>query len=227
MSIRICSSTELVKLNGVKILGYGGSGVGKTRLCATAPSPLIISVEGGLLSLVKENVPAIEIHSLAELAEVYRWAYSSTEAWLYATLCLDSLSEIAEVCLAEGKTTNKDPRKAYGEMLDQMMTLVKAFRDLPGRNVYMTAKMEWQKDEAAAVSRYLPSMPGQKLGPSLPYLFDEVFHIGVGQTPDGKKFNYIQAEADFQHVAKDRSGALAPYEEPDLSKIIAKIIGGK
>jgi hypothetical protein len=50
--------------------------------------------------------------------------------------------------------------------------------------------------------------------------------MGVGQTPDGKKFRYLQTEADYQYEAKDRSGALAPMEPPDLSAIIRKIKGG-
>ena len=47
--------------------------------------------------------------------------------------------------------------------------------DLSGRNVVFTSKQEWQKDEVTGISRYGPMMPGQKLGPQLPYLFDEVF----------------------------------------------------
>jgi hypothetical protein len=163
---------------------------------------------------------------LSDLYEAYNWLGYSTESRGIESICLDSGSEIAEVCLAASKLTNKDPRKAYGELLDQMIPLFKAFRDLPGRNLYISAKMEWAKDEANGTFKYGPSMPGQKLGPALPYLFDEVFHMGVGQTPDGKKFRYLQTEADYQYEAKDRSGALAPMEPPDLSAIIRKIKGG-
>jgi hypothetical protein len=70
-------------------------------------------------------------------------------------------------------------------------------------------------------------MPGQKLGPQLPYLFDEVFHMGVASDPQGKKYRYLQTEADLQHDAKDRSGLLDAYEAPDLTAIFNKIRGGK
>ena len=39
--------------SGVKCVVYGPAGGGKTRLLATAPSPIILSAEKGLLSLKK------------------------------------------------------------------------------------------------------------------------------------------------------------------------------
>jgi hypothetical protein len=225
--LNFTTTDRLATQNGVKILTYGKSGVGKTVLSATAPAPIILSVEGGTLSLRGAAVPVICIRGFPDLYEAYSWLVGSTEARSIETVCLDSGSEISEVCLAAAKLTNKDPRKAYGEMLDQMLVLFKAFRDLPGKNVYISAKMEWVKDEATGVFKYGPSMPGQKLGPALPYLFDEVFHMGIGQAQDGRKFRFLQTEADFQYEAKDRSGALAPMEPPDLSAIITKIRGGR
>jgi hypothetical protein len=103
------------------------------------------------------------------------------------------------------------------------MSWVRAFRDLPGKHVYVSAKVEWAKDEASGVMRFQPMMPGQKLGPQLPYLFDEVFYIGVGKDQQGAKFHYLQTQADLQYVAKDRSGSLDAYEPPDLGRVISKI----
>ena len=39
------------KDRGVNILVYGRADCGKTTLCATAPTPFLISIEGGTLSL--------------------------------------------------------------------------------------------------------------------------------------------------------------------------------
>lgn len=221
------SNTAAASLNGVKILVYGPSGIGKTRLCATAPAPLIVSAEAGLLSLRNNEVPVALVRNIDELTEIYSWAANSKEAWAFSTICLDSLTEIAEVFLASAKRTVKDPRQAYGEMLEKMLVLVKAFRDLPGRNIYMSAKQEWTKDEATGICRYQPMMPGQKLGPQLPYLFDEVFRMGLNKTAAGQEFTFLQTKGDLQYDAKDRSGALDPLEPPDLSVIIRKITGGQ
>src|ERR1035441_562378 len=110
------TTDKLAAKNGVKILCYGKAGVGKTVLCSTAPRPVILSVEGGTLSLRQVEIPVIVIRNLADLYEAYSWCQNSDEASAFDTVCLDSLSEIAEVVLTTAKGINKDPRKAYGEM---------------------------------------------------------------------------------------------------------------
>jgi len=167
------------------------------------------------------------VHTLADLADVWRWTSSSAEASGFATICVDSSTELAEVFLQTIKAGSKDPRKAYGEMLDQMMQLLRAFRDLPGKHVYITAKEEWAKDEASGAMKFQPMMPGQKLGQQLPYLFDEVFRLIVARDPQGQRQHVVCTQADYQYEGKDRSGCLAPFEQPNLTAIINKITGGK
>ena len=110
-------------------------------------------------------------------------------------------------------------------MADQMHELVRAFRDLPGKNVYFSAKMEKQKDEQTGSMLYSPSMPGQKLGQALPYFFDEVLVLRAEKDADGNLARFFQTAGDFNFTAKDRSGALDLYEPADLSAIRAKIVG--
>lgn len=223
MSIKLTTSRQAARDNGIKALVYGGAGAGKTCLCATAPNPVIISAEAGLLSLRSHDLPVIEVHSIADLQEAYRFVSNAEEAKAFQWVCLDSLSEIAEVVLADEKARTKDPRKAYGELSDQMMALVRAFRDLPGRNVYMSAKMERAKDEVTGAMLYTPSMPGQRVGQALPYLFDEVFVLRVERDAEGKPSRWLQTQTDLQYIAKDRSGALAMFELPDLTSVATKI----
>jgi len=218
------TTAQEARLHGVKMLVHGRAGSGKTPLCATAPEPLIISAEAGLLSLAAYEIPTIKITSYADIDEAYNFVAHSAEARRFWTVCLDSVTEIAEQCLATEKTKNKDPRRAYGEMQDKMIPLIKKFRDLPGRHVYFSCKQEWQKDEVTGISRYSPSMPGRQVGPQLPYLFDEVFSLEVGETAEGQQFRYLRTRLNLQYEARDRSGRLAEFEEPHLGKIIEKIL---
>ena len=219
-------STKDVKTNGVKVLVYGESGLGKTTLCATAPRPIILSAESGLLSLRHVNLPYIKIDNIDDLTEACDWAYNNPQAQQFDTICLDSLTEIAEVVLANAKTQVKDVRQAYGELLDKMMNTVRAFRDLPGKHVYMTAQQMLFKDESTGIVKNLPAMPGSKLGPKLPYHFDEVFQMCIGKTNTGEQYRYLKTQPDFNSVAKDRSGRLDPMEQPHLGNIFAKILQG-
>lgn len=224
MSINLKSTSDFRNV-GVKILVYGESGAGKTRLCATAPNPIILSAEAGLLSLKGSDIPYIEIKNLEDLYEAYTWLLSD-EAKAYKTVCLDSISEISEVVLAYAKKENKDPRKAYGDMADQMNAMIRNFRDLPGKNVYFSAKMDKVKDENQGRIVYSPSAPGQKVGIGIPYFFDEVFALRVESDDEGKPCRMLQTQTDGIYIAKDRSGLLDMWEEPDLGKIISKINGG-
>lgn len=240
MALQFTSASHASVTSGIKCLVYGGAGTGKTVLNATLPSPVMISAEAGALSLRKENLermygvgnplvtydlPMIVIQSVDDLTEAYRWVSTSHEAKMFQSIGLDSLSEIAEVVLNNAKRQVKDPRQAYGELIEKMETLIRYFRDVPEKNVYMAAKMEPTKDELTGVVKYGPSMPGAKLGAKLPYFFDEVFRLGINKTPQGEEYRFLQTQPDLQFEAKDRSGSLAKMEYPFLTTVFNKILG--
>jgi phage nucleotide-binding protein len=221
MAINV-KSTGSLAANGVKVLVYGQAGAGKTSLIKSLPSPIVLSAEGGLLSIQDADLPFIEIASMDDLREAYEWLTSSDEAKAYQSVALDSISEIAEVCLNHEKKVNKDPRAAYGAMQEQMADIIRAFRDLPGRHVYMSAKLEKTQDEMGRVL-YAPSMPGNKTGQALPYFFDEVLALRVEKDSEGATQRALMCDSDGLWLAKDRSGKLDAWETPDLTAIIAKI----
>ena len=221
MAINV-KSTGSLTANGVKVLVYGQAGAGKTSLIKSLPSPIVLSAEGGLLSIQDADLPFIEIASMDDLREAYEWLTSSDDAKAYQSVALDSISEIAEVCLNHEKKVNKDPRAAYGAMQEQMADIIRAFRDLPGRHVYMSAKLEKTQDEMGRVL-YAPSMPGNKTGQALPYFFDEVLALRVEKDGEGATQRALMCDSDGLWLAKDRSGKLDAWETPDLTAIIAKI----
>lgn len=226
MAIKLTTTKESSRINGLKIGVCGMAGAGKTSLCATTGAPtVIISAEAGLLSLRDHDIPVIEVSSIADVHEAYQFISESVDAKHFEWVCLDSITEIAEQVLAHEKRINKDQRAAYGELTVQMTELIRAFRDLPGRNVYMSAKLERIKDELSGGMLYGPSMPGAKLGQSLPYFFDEFFVLRVEKDGEGNLTRALQTQPDFQYTAKDRSGALDLFEPPNLAAIAKKILG--
>jgi len=209
---------------GIKALIYGRSGSGKTHLITTCPAPLLLAAEPGVLTLRNYNIPGIRIQTVNDLVDALEWVRHSADAQQFQTIYIDSLTEVAEVVLSNAKMLVNDPRKAYMELLEKMVLTIKSFRDLPGKHVIMTAKQESAQDEVTKITMYGPSMPGAKLGPALPYLFDEVFRLGIAKDQDGKDVRFIQAIPDMQYEAKDRSGVLSMYEPADLSVIFSKIL---
>lgn len=222
MAINIKKTSGLAAGQGVKILVYGQAGSGKTTLIKTLPQPIVLSAEGGLLSLQSADLPYIEITSIEDLRESYAWLTKSAEAKQYLSIALDSISEIAEVVLAREKTIAKDPRQAYGAMQDSMTEIIRGFRDLAGLNVLMTAKLEKSNDELGK-NLYGPAMPGNKVGQSLPYFFDEVLALRIEKDGDGATQRGLMCDGDGSWLAKDRSGKLAIWESADLGAVIKKI----
>lgn len=240
MALNFTTAADVTNVSGVKACVYGGSGAGKTVLMATLPTPVLISAESGALSLRKANLerlfgvgtagitynmPMIEVKTVEDLTDAYNWCAGSNEAKAFQSTGMDSISEIAEVVLNNAKRQVKDPRQAYGELIEKMESLIRMFRDLPNKNVLIAAKMEPQKDEVSGIVTYGPAMPGAKLGNKLPYFFDEVFRLGINKTPQGETYRFLQTQPDLQYQAKDRSGALAPIEYPHMSAVFAKILG--
>jgi hypothetical protein len=223
MAIKLTTTHDAARLHGVKFLIYGGAGTGKTSLCATAPAPIIISAEAGLLSLRDTNIPVVQVSTLQDLGEAYAFVTQSEDAKDIETICLDSLSEIGEVCLSAERAATNDGRRAYGEMQDKMQKLIRNFRDIEGRHIYFSAKLERQEDDHKVVT-YQPSMPGRQVGPALPYMFDEVFALRAEDDAEGQIQRWLQTQPDKQYTAKDRSGRLDRFETPNLSAIINKII---
>jgi phage nucleotide-binding protein len=203
-------------------LVYGDAGVGKTTLASTAPDVLILSAEGGLLSLAGHDLPVVELTNRNVINEAHDWLKRSKEAKQYKTIFIDSVSEIAEILLAEELAVTKDGRAAYGEMASLMTATIRGYRDLP-YHVIFTAKIKKIVDDATGATSFMPSVPGQILLNNLPYLVDLVMFMNIGKLSDGTKYRYLDTVGDRRYIAKDRSGQLAAKEKPDLSYIFDKI----
>jgi len=207
-------STKDAHTSGVKLLMYGGSGVGKTTLIKTAPNPFIISSESGLLALAGEDIPATEVVTESELKAAYEYAIESD----HETICLDSVSDIAESILAGLKEKFTDGRQAYGRLNDVIGKYIRLFRGIQGKHVYITAKEA--KSDMNGVVIAQPSMPGTTLTTNLPYYFDEVLRLEA----DKKGNRIVHTRSNYSQVCKDRSNKLDDKEVPDVQAIINKII---
>lgn len=223
MAIQIRNTSDL-EFTGVKCIVYGGAGVGKTRLCATAPKPIIISAEEGLLSLSEVKCDYLEIKCLKDLDEAYRLLKSSSD---YKTIALDSLAEIAEVLIMELKPQFKDGRQAYMALADAMIPMLKKFRDIKGKNTIFTCKKIDVKDEESGVVTTELFLPGNVLPNQIPYIVDELFYMDVSR----EGIPFLQTCPSRKAFAKDRSGALNKAGEyakdknsvPNLEELFEKI----
>lgn len=202
----------------IKGIVFGKSSVGKTTLAKTLEDVIVLSSENGLLSLADSDIPYIEINSAEDLSAAYSFLYNDTT---YKNVIVDSISEIAQQILTIEKATNKDARQAYMVTQEKIVKILKAFRDLPNKNVILLAQEEIEIVDNTY--KATPSFPGKKLANESLYLFDFVFRMVAIKNDEGIMDRFLQCQVDEESSAKDRSGKLDFFELPNLGAIIAKI----
>ena len=221
---KINKPDKLVDQQGAKLLIYGQAGAGKTYATQSMPgNVLVISAEAGLLSIKDApNVSAIEIKNYDDLREVYA-ALASGEL-SFDSVCLDSVSEISEILLVHEKSRNKDGRMAYQNVSEAVTSLMRSFRDLDMHVLFLCKE---GKDNNDGVFLFGPKMASKPLGEAITYFFDEVLALRVYDDVDEKgdavTKRALQTRIQGGYTAKDRSGKLEPFEEPNLTALIKKL----
>lgn len=217
------TSTAEVATKGFSVLVHAASGMEKTRLCRTTGNlekTLILNIENGLLSLRDFNIPVRNITCMKDAYDVLTELKQDNH---FEWVCIDSVSELAEMCLKEKMSMTKDGRQAYGWMTDAMLDLIRDFRDL-NKNTYFIAK-QMAGEHTGLLG---PAMPGKQLCVEgkvcISYLFDEIFTIiDKPHEETGQVYRVMQTFRDDQHECKDRSGSLGRWEPMNLQKIHQKI----
>lgn len=207
---------------GYKAVAYGPPGEGKTPLIKTAPRPVLLICEPGMLSMRDaHHIPAWEGYTVAKCMEFFNWLKGSNEAKNFDTVCVDSFTQFAEIVLKEALKANKHGLKAYGEMAETVMDIANLLFYMPQKHVYLIAK-QTQHDEGGVMKRR-PYFPGQELNVKVPHLFDAILHIAKAQIPGIIQPQLaIRTAGTIDITARDRSGRLNELEPPDLSALIAK-----
>ena len=159
---------------------------------------------------------------MSDVLEILKWCKESKEAEQYETICTDSISELAELILAEEKTQTPNLMKAYGELADKTMGFIRAMKDLP-HHTYTTCKQYREKDDKTNTTLYGPALPGTKLPENIPYMFDVIMAYRLHESDD-EVHRALMTRSDGCYEAKDRSGLLEPYEAPNLTDIINKVM---
>lgn len=210
-----------------KVIVYGPSGVGKTRLCRTAPKPIIISSENKLTSLRDDDIPVIKVSTINDLEDAIVEVSKKKMLKKYLCPCVDSITDIADKAISLEKPNHNDPRKAYGVVQDKLLDLLRELINKDDRLWYFIAKARMLQNEDN-VEIWGPRMPGRQMGPELPYIFDFVLPMRVAEDEDGGGYTYLQTTSldDFRWDAKESSGNLLPREKPDLTYLFKKIQKG-
>ncbi len=212
---------SLARTLGVKALVYSDPGVGKTPVINTAPRPVLLACEPGLRSMAGSQVPTYEGYTVERAVDFLRWATGSAEATNFDTLCIDSVSQFAELILEHEMNRHKDGRAAYRELSKTVYGWLNALYFMKQKHIYLVAKKTVA--EEGTIKKARPYFPGQDLNVKVPHLFDEILHMERVINPqDGKMRPMFRTLGNDTLLARDRSGRLAEFEHPDLNYLFGK-----
>lgn len=216
--------SKLAETTGVKMLAFGAPGSGKTPLAITAPSPVILACEAGMLSLRGcDNVPAYKADTSAKIDDFLKWWFESKEAEQFETLAIDSISHMANIILEHEKAQTKHGQAAYGAMAERVYKWAEKIFAQPHRHAYLICQ-QGTVDEGG-VQKRRPVLPGQDLNTRIPHLFDLIAHVGPAVVPgQPRPVIALRCQAGFDVLARDRSGKLSEYEPPNLAQLFEKML---
>lgn len=221
--MKLYNTKDAVAKPSIVMMVYGEGGVGKTTFTSTAPSPLLADCEGGSkyfgLRGISMNVAMIE--SWGDMKEFVAEAMKDQ----YKTIVIDPIGELMEKLMRymtkmnDSKLVQKDgqPTMAgWGWLKKSMRDLIKFLRD-SGKHIIIVAHIDERADEDRMIKR---PMIATKLSQELVNIVDIVGYMtSVGDEGDTKRVIIIDPTND-KYVAKDRTGQLGKYVEPDFSKIV-------
>lgn len=225
--VNLISTANANDRSGAKVVMYGRPKVGKTKLIASAPDPVIFSSEHGLLSLREFQLPVVEIASMKDLEDAFAWVASSAEAKQFKTVCWDSVTDTADMILAAERKNNvkkSDNWAPFNALAEKFTEKLRETRNMKGKNFYLICQEE-QIKEAGGMLVAGPMLPGKVLLQALPYLYDGIFQFVCHTDPvTGAVTRMIKTHGDNVSLGGDRSGNLDAWEPADLTRIFNKML---
>lgn len=211
---------EFARAFGFKSIVYGAAGSAKTPLINTAPRPVLLACEPGLLSMRGSKVPTWEAHTAPKIEEFFDWFFKSKEADNFDTLALDSVTQMCEIYLEEAKKKHSHGLQQYGDMGEKVMAKLQKLYFHPRKHTYLICKQETTEKGFKQ-----PYFPGKMLPVYVPHQFDAILHLGKKNVPipgiTGEVLAF-QCNGTYDILARNRTGNLNDYEEPDFGKLVIK-----
>lgn len=226
---------------GMTALIYGDSGAGKTTLLGTLPNPLILATDRNTVRLRKIGKAYRLCPGWGDLeAAMYEiMAEMSSGTFQFSELCVDAISATEDHIRYhanpnKGKVGLKDWTDTiipvWGDLVRNLLDFANPMRYPNPIDIFLTARISYEKSEADGRMWAMPEAPGKKLGPQLYAWVDHVYHLKAVEElnqAEGRMelVRYLRTCSDAMFTAKDGSGILEPeIREPDLGAIKQRIV---
>lgn len=210
-------ATDFAQRFGAKALVFGPAGSGKTPVINSAPRPVLLACEPGMLSMRGSRVPTFQAFTPKLIDEFFDWFFRSSERKNFDTLAVDSATQMAEIYLEEAEKSNKHGLAAYGEANRNTLKHLQTLYFTENCHTYLIAKQEILAD---GLKR--PYFPGKELPVKLPHMYDCILHLDTHAIPSVGQHKSFQCEPTYDIHARNRTGTLSMFEQPNFSQIVTK-----
>ena len=212
-----------------KILIYGESGTGKTRLASTFPKVIFADIDKGMSS-VTEIVDRVEVDEFKQLEALHQFLRDGEHE--YQTVVIDTLNEMQRIAMhatvqdfpsIRRSYENLPSMSDYGKMLHDMVELTRNFIALPMR-VILLGQVGTRQFDTDVMQ---PQLIGKNTSREICRKMDIIGYIYKStqeEVANNKKVSEIAFDV-AQYVVKDRSYKLpAILLDPDFNKINSYLV---
>ncbi len=213
-------ASDFAKNYGVKAVVYGPPGSGKTPIVNTAPRPVLLACEPGLLSMRGSTVPTFTAFTADALDEFSKWIFHSNEAKNFDTVAIDSGTQMAETYLERAEKSNKHGLAAYGEANENTYDFLRRLYYMQNKHVYLICKQEMANQQGLFIKK--PYFPGRELPVKVPHLFDLILQLDVQNVPSVGQTKAFRCIQSIDVTARNRTGNLNEFEPPDFGELVKK-----
>ena len=229
----------------VRIMVYGETGVGKTRLAGTFPHPFFFNFNRGLITLRQMGVKPLELR-LGRTDYIYKIVKDALrklkekegpfDKLEVETIVFDDLTDLADFLIADmmlhpapGKQ-KRDPTMVkpewddYAVLRNQLKEICITARELD-YNMVGIAGLKTEIGEVGSSQYGKPLILGS-FRDHVGYGFDEYYHMTV--EGEGEKMKYVTYTAPHRSIgvsfeAKSRTGLPSKIENMDYGKLKAAL----
>lgn len=214
------NSSEVEKL---KVMIYGTSGVGKTKLLGSLNEKmLILNADKGLMTLNSQDIDYVSVSSWKEVIEFLDYIKTSECLSKYTWIGFDTVTAMFDLLFSHlEKKQASDPKfdgfsfwKEYGGLLVNFLRII---RNQSSYHILALFQHSTKEDDNGLSQQVFGLQGGQASKP--PEFFDEVFALRLDK--NGSRILHTSSTQGW--IAKDRSQALEKSEALDLSLIMKKI----
>lgn len=221
--MRLLNTADPQSKPSIVMMVYGEGGVGKTTFTSTAPNPILADCEGGSKYFGLRGI-AMDVAMIEKWSDMKEFL-DLAKGTKYETVIIDPIGELMEklktfmIAQNDSKLVQKsgDPTMAgWGWLKQTMRNYLKVLRD-SGKHVILVAHLDEKMDEDRMIKR---PMIATKLSDEIVNMVDVVSYMTmVTREGETKRVLIVDPEND-KYTAKDRTGQLGKYIEPDFSKIV-------